>query len=94
MFPGVLAIALMASLPILRAFLVFLDSILAASTGLVGWLEMKNMHVWIYSQCINAFISAGYMHKRINCFTGKHLDDFLPTKKSPLDGGLRLTEGG
>ncbi|AZE93306.1 hypothetical protein C4J96_1172 [Pseudomonas orientalis] len=30
--PGIPAIALMASLPVLRAFLVFLGSILAAST--------------------------------------------------------------
>ena len=79
----------------LRAFLVFPGSILAAPPpSLVGWLGTKNMHVCIYSQCTNAFILIMEMHKRINNLTKMGLGDFLQTKKSPLVGGLRLTEGG
>jgi len=92
--PGILAIALMASLPMLRAFLVFLGSILAASTRPCWLAWNKDMHVCIYSQCTNAFIFSKEMHRCIFSLMGKGFDDFVQAKKSPLDSGLCLTQGG
>jgi hypothetical protein len=66
--PGIPAIAQMASLPVLRAFLVFPGSILAASTkpclaGLRRRIDMyaytvnAQMHLFLPNKCIGAFIA-------------------------------------
>jgi hypothetical protein len=62
--------------------------------GLLGWLEMENMHVWIYSQCINAFIYELVMHIRIGTPVGIGLAGFYQAKKNPHTGGLCLTQRG
>ncbi|MDD5442295.1 MAG: hypothetical protein PHH99_02585, partial [Pseudomonas fluorescens] len=61
---------------------------------LVGWLERENMHVCIYSQCTNAFIFPREMHECISSLAGEGFNGFLQAKKSPLGGGLCLTQGG
>jgi hypothetical protein len=87
--PGVLAIALMASLPMLRAFLVLTGSILAASTTLLAGLRQRicmyaytvnaQMHLFCLPKCTDAFEALWAEGLRI--FTGE---------KNPLAGGLFL----
>jgi hypothetical protein len=62
--------------------------------GLVGWLEMKNMHVCIYSQCVNAFI---FTQDMLMCIFGlviQGVTGFWQAKKNPLLGGFCPTELG
>jgi hypothetical protein len=43
---------------------------------------------------MNAFIFRKEMHECISSLMGEGFADFLQPKKSPLDGGLCLTQGG
>ena len=83
MLPGVPAIALMASLPMLRAFLVFLGSILAASTR-PYWLawdeEYACMHIQSMHKCIYFHQTNALMHFRPY---GQRVGRFSTGEKKP-----------